>query len=310
MVRDSEVMPSFERTGPTETAERLDVVNKAEALCSSAHPLEVLETDTKEFIINEEDSRRSSDLDDIELLNHQSIQSLNVEDLIEKVSTSMSKKVAFVTRRSRKDTVLACGCHRTRDQKLSSSGEYESCLCHPPEVILPALSSSTVVLRKGRDSSAEKEAIKSFHDSLCSLMSSSQSLSYCSLNDLHDHAGQSCIEFTPPLQPGGCGQYDGSFNSNSDVLILTTLSQSLIEQLSLSKDSLTIQSRLSNRTRYQDPSLSSMSPLRSPARSFGGSWTRRMALPAYRSPKPGTKDHAASYEPRAMPSVGELFPIL
>jgi hypothetical protein len=206
--------------------------------------------------------------------NHQSIQSLTVEDLIGvRCPASLnSSPRGYGSRRKRQED--------DRSRELS----------------LPALDASKVVQQKSiQRHSSERERIETFHESLCSLMSSSQSLSLCTPDDIQNSHH---VEYSPPRQ---CQDFGGS---NSDVLILMTISRSLTEQLSLSKESFTNSPSLlgSNQRRLRTDTGSHVSPTPSLCDT-----SARAVLPLYQPPAPATTERVVTYERRALPSLGELF---
>jgi hypothetical protein len=206
--------------------------------------------------------------------NHQSTQSLTVDDLIE---------VRYPA--SHNSSPRGCGSRRGRQGDECSR-----------DVSLPALEVTTFVQQKSiKSQSSDRERIETFHESLCSLMSSSQSLSLCTSDDIQNSSN---VEYSPPRQ----GQDFGG--SNSDVLILMTISRSLTEQLSLSKESFTnTPSRLgSSECRIRTHTGSRGSPTPSV-----GDTSARAVLPLYQPPAPGTTERVVAYERRALPSLGELF---
>lgn len=207
--------------------------------------------------------------------NHQSIQSLTVEDLI-----GVHRYPA-----THNSSPRGCGNRRR--------GQGDEC---SRELSLPALDVSKVVLQKSiQNHSSERDRIESFHESLCSLMSSSQSLSLCTSDDMQNGHN---VEYSPPRQ---CQDFGGS---NSDVLILMTISRSLTEQLSLSKESFANSPSRpgSNQRRRQTRTSSHVSPTPSLCDT-----SARTVLPLYQPPAPGSPERVVAYERRALPSLGELF---
>lgn len=207
--------------------------------------------------------------------NHQSMQSLTVEDLVGTESPAFHQS-----------SPRGCGNRRRRH-----GDEYAR------ELSVPALDPAMFARRNSnKEQMSERERIESFHESLCSLMSSSQSLSLCTSED-NQHSLN--VEYSPPRQ---CNDFGGS---NSDVLILMTISRSLTEQLSLSKESFTNKpSRQgSNQRRLRTHTTGA---LVSPTPSLCDT-SARAVLPLYHPPTPGTTERAVAYKRRALPSLGELF---
>jgi hypothetical protein len=206
--------------------------------------------------------------------NQQSIQSLTVDDLVGAWGST-----------SHTSSPRQYG-NRRRHGKVDRSRE----------LALPALERSLCVQKKSIQShSSDREKVETFHESLCSLMSSSQSLSLSASEDIQ-HGSH--VEYSPPMQ---CKDFGGS---NSDVLILMTISRSLTEQLSLSKESFT--SRPSRPVSNQRRHRTETSEHGSCAPSLCDT-SARAVFPLYQSPAPGTTERVVAYERRALPSLGELF---